>query len=257
MADGLMLLQRSPGIAAGDRTRPGPPASTSSRFNGAPASRPGIGGAIPERHRAVVASTEPRHRGRGSCLGTRADGPVAVASTEPRHRGRGSVVVRASSTRSRWLQRSPGIAAGDRKIRVRVCAGPASLQRSPGIAAGDRSRNPASPCRCPCFNGAPASRPGIALARRPHPRGRGRFNGAPASRPGIGSDGRLVRRDVPASTEPRHRGRGSESRAGWRCRGRTRFNGAPASRPGIVSRAVPIPGGEGASTEPRHRGRGS
>ncbi len=250
------VLQRSPGIAAGDRRPRSWRRRSDSGFNGAPASRPGIARLVHHAHRRERASTEPRHRGRGSELldtfeavagalqrspgiaagdrrsrlsprrrGTCFNGAPAsrpgivqpggfgrgahAASTEPRHRGRGSDA--RTWDRERWpmLQRSPGIAAGDRISASVIPGGPITLQRSPGIAAGDRTTRTSRSLRVTRFNGAPASRPGIVR--------RDRVDALP-----------LV-----ASTEPRHRGRGSR-----------------------VHRR-PRPRAAHASTEPRHRGRGS
>ncbi len=85
-----LRLQRSPGIVAGDRRGGRRRARRRSGFNGAPASRPGI------------------------ALHLRAVRGEAVASTEPRHRGRGSMRFTSREERSPALQRSPGIVAGDR-----------------------------------------------------------------------------------------------------------------------------------------------
>ncbi len=252
-----------------------------------------------------MASTEPRHRGRGS-LGGRTTGARGVgASTEPRHRGRGS---RAGAGGGRpWLMRfngapasRPGIdrdlagevievlASTEPRHRGRGSTGlPAArsvfggLQRSPGIAAGDRWCAGRATRRALGFNGAPASRPGIGVIDDLARRGRERFNGAPASRPGIDGGTRRVSPLQGASTEPRHRGRGSYDSAAA-LTSRIGFNGAPASRPGIdrpagrrngqpepLQRSPGIAAGDrseprplalracAASTEPRHRGRGS
>jgi hypothetical protein len=83
------------------------------------------------------------------------------------------------------LQRSPGVVAGDRWRGGTDAGRPLVLQRSPGVVAGDRFHSRTVATGSACFNGAPASWPGIAAVRR------------------------LVRRDHRASTEPRRRGRGS------------------------------------------------
>ncbi len=202
------------------------------------------------------------------------------ASTEPRHRGRGSTRAYSVEGRAVVLQRSPGIVAGDRHYQSVVNRQVFRLQRSPGIVAGDRGRpRPSSPAgssfngapaswpgivawattsssRSTGFNGAPASWPGIGACRTATDPGQRGFNGAPASWPGIARTGLRGARPVMASTEPRHRGRGSTHARLERLR-----DVLLQRSPGIVAgdRAHRAGAGVGAaaSTEPRHRGRGS
>src|SRR6266540_1558273 len=110
------MLQRSPGIVAGDRRE-----------------------GDRSRSRRFLASTEPRHRGRGSeCAGVisgvAASGFNGAPASWPGIDGRSSLLTLLRT----GLQRSPGIVAGDRTKVGSLGRKVVSLQRSPGIVAGDR-----------------------------------------------------------------------------------------------------------------------
>ncbi len=203
-------------------------ASTEPRHRGR-----GSGGRLVARQAHHRASTEPRHRGRGSPLGRLVVRDGEAASTEPRHRGRGSFVQ----------------ALAERLIRA--------LQRSPGIAAGDRTCSATSPAWRPRFNGAPASRPGIGLARLLRRELVSALQRSPGIAAGDRGEGLHRRRSFARLQRSPGIAAGDRRRTTWARRTRSRFNGAPASRPGI-GRAEDARGvRREASTEPRHRGRGS
>ncbi len=202
-------LQRSPDLAVGDGSRScSPSARSTGCFNGAPTSRSGMVARVRRRRDRLLASTEPRPRGRGWDEPDEQAPRVDPASTEPRPRGRG------------W--------GGDLETKALGWL----LQRSPDLAVGDGGTEPVSPGRGVGFNGAPTSRSGmvvailgdlhaVAASTEPRPRGRGwrvrvhmHWQYADAStepRPrGRGWHGvaPLPVRNRRASTEPRPRGRG-------------------------------------------------
>src|SRR6266545_6282564 len=88
----MLVLQRSPDLAVGDRIRIYDPCPPLHGFNGAPTSRSGI-----------VSVRENGEKG------------LAMASTEPRPRGRGSFNRPAQVLAAEQLQRSPDLAVGDRE----------------------------------------------------------------------------------------------------------------------------------------------
>ncbi len=183
----------------------------------------------------LLASTEPRPRGRGWAEGRARRGVRGLASTEPRPRGRGWDLTALESLYALVLQRSPDLAVGDGSpapatpltslpasteprprgrgwpsLRIRR-AHVSTLQRSPDLAVGDGAA------------GLDAAHPRFVASTEPRPRGRGwssassrstghgsRFNGAPTSRSGMGF-------------------------CFLRCLSRfICFNGAPTSRSGMV-----------------------
>src|SRR6266568_2753615 len=133
----VQMLQRSPDLAVGDGATSSPRRRGPSSFNGAPTSRSGMGpsseeclatpvcfnGAPTSRSGMVappgleglrlLASTEPRPRGRGWAEGRARRGVRGLASTEPRPRGRGWDLTALESLYALVLQRSPDLAVGD------------------------------------------------------------------------------------------------------------------------------------------------
>src|SRR6266568_2500160 len=201
-------LQRSPDLAVGDGSSAAATRTTPVCFNGAPTSRSGMVAPPGLEGLRLLASTEPRPRGRGWAEGRARRGVRGLASTEPRPRGRGwRVPPRGrqrpdrASTEPRPRGRGWGHAeeAGDLMDL---------LQRSPDLAVGDGVQRARRAPRVRRFNGAPTSRSGMARRLRdaarpgdastePRPRGRGWHH------PALHGDGRPH-----ASTEPRPRGRG-------------------------------------------------
>ncbi len=207
------LLQRSPDLAVGDRVPVSLGVATTSRLQRSPDLA--VGDRVRQDNELVarlLASTEPRPRGRGSKVERRAQSLRLPASTEPRPRGRGSPARHEDARRAAQASTEPRPRGRGSAAIGTEADGRALLQRSPDLAVGDRT----SGCwwsrsRRRCFNGVPTSRSGIG-----GPAGRGahadpRFNGAPTSRSGI---------------EPRR----IPIRAANAC-----FNGAPTSRSGIGS----------------------
>ncbi len=244
---------RGRGSGAGARaTRP-----ANACFNGAPTSRSGIAWSVTAlSHGSRSFNGAPTSRS-GIVLLAGCGHAQMVASTEPRPRGRGSIVTRSRSETRNRLQRSPDLAVGDRGRCSTARPSPGCFNGAPtsrsGIAARRKRCPGASTCfngaptsrsgivarsrrrraRSPSFNGAPTSRSGIGPARSRGASAQSSFNGAPTSRSGIERGRTRLRALRRASTEPRPRGRGSVHG------GRGREDRRPAS------------------TEPRPRGRGS
>src|SRR6266568_531319 len=228
-------LQRSPDLAVGDGSSAAATRTTPVCFNGAPTSRSGMVAPPGLEGLRLLASTEPRPRGRGWAEGRARRGVRGLASTEPRPRGRGWDLTALESLYALVLQRSPDLAVGDGSpapatpltslpasteprprgrgwpsLRIRR-AHVSTLQRSPDLAVGDGAA------------GLDAAHPRFVASTEPRPRGRGwssassrstghgsRFNGAPTSRSGMGF-------------------------CFLRCLSRfICFNGAPTSRSGMV-----------------------
>ena len=117
-------LQRSHDLAAVERSPPSTTGGATCRFNGATTSRPWRALRVPGTTGSVLASTEPRPRGRGERAASGRDWgspalqrshdlaaversppepippPAGVASTEPRPRGRGESATEAESSMS-------------------------------------------------------------------------------------------------------------------------------------------------------------
>ncbi len=205
-------------------------------FNGASASLPRIGLVRRRPRRALIASTGPRHRCRGSAVTYCFTGVGASASTGPRHRCRGSEPrVPHHVGGDDVLQRGLGIAAEDRCGTPSALPPRAGLQRGLGIAAEDRPSEP------------PWEAQPTAASTGPRHRCRG-------SRP----QGAHAHGIHEASTGPRHRCRGSPTRSRAARSRRSGFNGASASLPRIAAASEAALGSVTvASTGPRHRCRGS